>query len=77
MWLVLDPVVRVDPHDRVLHHQLWRLKVLVPCRFRVRLRGRKTRSGDALTSDYGRVATDTVMPRSPERPSCIPWRKRL
>ena len=41
VWLRLDPVVRVDPRDRVLRHQLRRLKVLVPCRFRVRLRGRR------------------------------------
>ena len=35
----------------------------------------ETRSGDALTSDYGRVATSTVMPRLPERPSYTPCRR--
>ena len=30
---MLDPVVRVDPHDRVLHHQLWRRRYWCPVGF--------------------------------------------
>ena len=64
-----DPVVRVDPRDRVLHHQLWRRGILVPSRFRAGNGPGSQRR--ALTSDCGRRATNCVgAPRLPERPSC-------
>lgn len=34
MRRVLDPTVRVDPFDQVLHRQLWRRRILAPSRFR-------------------------------------------
>lgn len=58
VWLTLDPVVRVDPHDRVLHRQQWRRRYWRPVGF-THGNGTPARSVDALTSDSGRRATNT------------------
>lgn len=73
--LVLDPTVRVDPFDQVLHHQLWRRGILVPSRFRAR-EWHPVRSVEALTSDCGRRATTPTVgaQRLPERPAHTPAR---
>jgi len=54
---VRDPVVRVDPHDRVLHRQLWRRRYWRPVGF-THGNGTPARSVECADVGPGRVATN-------------------